>query len=140
MFVQCIGIGQCFAWIQNAVRVKLFFNGVHEVQAGLVQFFGDPVAFDQANAVFSRNCALQFKHGGEYIFEAGFGALFLAGSVRVIEQIDVQVTIAGVAKVDDLNGVFFRKYGKPVYQFRHPGYRNDDVFVYFFWCYATQRG
>ncbi len=78
------GRRQCLAGIEYTGGIELALDGVHQCQAGGVEFSGHPVALHQADAVLTGNGAVHLQHGGEHVFQAGVGALFLVGIVWII--------------------------------------------------------
>ena len=52
---------QVFVWIDDALRVKLFFDGMHQNEFGLRTHTGQPMFFDDAYAVFCGNRAVAGK-------------------------------------------------------------------------------
>jgi hypothetical protein len=87
------------------------------------------LALDEPDAVLAGQRAAEPQHEVERFVEAALGPRELGGVVRVDEQVDVDVAVAGVAEVHDRDAVARRELAQAVDQGRDPRHRDDHVLV-----------
>ena len=82
---------------------------MHQFKAGGVDLALHEFPLDVADAVFAGQRAIEGQDEIEDLVEAGGGLFRFLGLVRIEQKVDVDVAVAGMAEVDDGQGVFVRQ-------------------------------
>ena len=80
-------------------------NAWAHLERGDIDLARHEITFHQADPVFTGDCAVQFQDQGKHAVEAEVGVGGVLRVFGVVEQIDVDVAIAGVTEIDDGNAV-----------------------------------
>ena len=102
---------------------------MHQFEAGGINFAADKVTFDQANPVFAGDAAVELQYQAEDLIQTLVSALHLLRVIRVYQQVDVNVAIAGVAEIDNGDAKLLRQGLQPANQRGNIRYRYNDVFI-----------
>jgi len=84
--------------------------------------------------------AFQLQHQIEGGVEAGHCARHLLLIVRIGKQVNVDIAVARVTKIDDADVVFVRKLLQSVNQIGNTRDRYDNILVDLLGCYVAQCG
>src|SRR4030065_407262 len=87
--------------VEYPLRVELRLDAAHQVEGRRVDGERDVVALFAADAVFAGERAAEANHQIEHLPQARARVFFLARVLRVVQQVHVNVAIAGVAEVHD---------------------------------------
>src|SRR3569623_1154963 len=120
---------QKFFRIEYPFGIEHLLDIAHEVEHGRRALARDERALLHAHAVFARERALEYEHQREDAVEAVLGTRHLDRVVRVHEQIDVYIAVAGVAEVDDGDSELARELLESTDEFGHArhGHHHDYV-------------
>ena len=121
------GLGKQLARVKNVVWVKHPLDGFHQGKRCCIDLLANIGAFLAADAVLARQRAVKFYHQIEYLGQAFLCPFHFTAIVRVHQQIDVYIAVAGMAKINIGNLISATQLHQSIQKFGQCSNRHDHI-------------